>query len=122
MSDYLFLMHDNVPPGDTAHDDNWGPYIGRLQASGNFQGGSAIGAGICARKSGATPDITLPLSGFIRVSASSLDDAQTLFVGNPVFESGGPWRLGSCLGPSNVSPTFASGPLRGGRRRDSHIS
>lgn len=89
MPDYLFLMHDDVPSGDTAHDHNWGPYIGRLQESGNFQGGSAIGAGICIRKSGAAPDITAHLSGFIRVSASSLDDARTLLVGNPVFEAGG---------------------------------
>jgi hypothetical protein len=89
MPDYLFLMHDDVPPGDTAHDDNRGPYIGRLQASGNFQGGSVIGAGICTRKSGTVPDITAHLSGFIRVSASSLDDAQILLVGNPVFEAGG---------------------------------
>jgi len=51
----------------------------RLQASGNFQGGSAIGAGVCARKSGMAPIITGHLSGFIRVSAGSSDDARTLF-------------------------------------------
>jgi hypothetical protein len=89
MPDYLFLMHDNLPLGSTESDDNWGSYIGRLQASGSFQGGSAIGAGICARKSGAVPSITTHLSGFIRVTASSLDEAQTLLVGNPVFEAGG---------------------------------
>lgn len=89
MPDYLFLMHDDVPADNPGADDNWGPYIARLQASGNFQGGSAIGAGICARKSGAAPDITSHLSGFIRISASSLDDAKSLLEGNPVFEAGG---------------------------------
>ena len=89
MPSYLLLMHDDVPPGAIVHDDDWGPYIGRLQASGNFEGGSAIGAGLCARKSGAAPGITAHLSGFIRVSAGSLDDAQALLAGNPVFEAGG---------------------------------
>ena len=89
MPDYLFLMHDDVPPGGMARDDMWGPYIGRLQASGNFLGGSVIGAGMCARKSGAVPDISLHLTGFIRVRAGGLDDAQTLLVGNPIFEAGG---------------------------------
>jgi hypothetical protein len=60
-----------------------------LQAAGNFQGGSAIGAGVCARKSGVPPSITGHLSGFIRVSAGSLDAARTLLAGNPVFEAGG---------------------------------
>jgi hypothetical protein len=88
MPDYLFLMHD-VPEIERDLRDDWGPYIGRLRASGNFEGGSAIGAGVCARKSGAAPEITAHLSGFIRVSAASLDDARTLLIGNPVFEAGG---------------------------------
>jgi hypothetical protein len=89
MPDYIFLMHDDVSSGDTARDDRWGPYIGQLQLSGNFQGGSAIGAGTCNRKSGAVPEITSHLSGFIRVSARNLDDARRLLIGNPVFEAGG---------------------------------
>jgi hypothetical protein len=89
MPDYIFLMHDDVPPGPAVQEDDWGPYIGRLQASGNFQGGSEIGEGTCARKSGAVPGITSHLAGFIRVSASSLNDAKDLLAGNPVFEAGG---------------------------------
>jgi hypothetical protein len=90
MPDYIFLMHDDGPKlGSEGHSDDWGIYIARLQASGNFEGGSAIGAGICARKSGVTPTITALLSGFIRVRADSLDDARTLLIGNPVFEAGG---------------------------------
>jgi hypothetical protein len=91
MSDYLFLMHDDAPDfGGVGTSDDWDPYIAKLQASGNFQGGSAVGGGVCARKSGgAGPAITAHISGFIRVSADSLDHARTLLVGNPVFEAGG---------------------------------
>jgi hypothetical protein len=89
MPDYLFPMHDDLPLGSTESGDNWGPYIGRLQASGNFQGGSAIGAGICTRKSGAVPSTTTHLTGYIRVTATNLDEARTLLVGNPAFEAGG---------------------------------
>jgi hypothetical protein len=86
MPDYLLLMHDDTAePGS----DDWSPYIGGLRASGNFQGGSAIGAGVCVRKSGAPPAITGHLAGFIRVGADSLDHARTLVIGNPVFEAGG---------------------------------
>ncbi|HYL99825.1 MAG TPA: hypothetical protein VEZ90_12795 [Blastocatellia bacterium] len=90
MPDYILLMHNDIPePGSEGSGDVWGPYIGRLQASGNFQGGSAIAEGICARKSGVTPAITSHISGFIRIRAKSLEDARTLLVGNPVFEAGG---------------------------------
>jgi hypothetical protein len=89
MPDYLFLMHDDARDLGTNRRDNWGAYIGKLQASGNFQGGSAIGAGVCARKSGAVSTITGHLAGFMRVSASSLDDARALLIDNPVFEAGG---------------------------------
>ena len=88
MPDYLFLMHDDA--GDRAQGgDDWGPYLGGLRASGNLQGGSAIGGGLCARKSGAAPAITGHLTGFIRVGADSLDHARALLAGNPVFEAGG---------------------------------
>jgi hypothetical protein len=65
------------------------PYIRRLQASGNFEGGSAIGDGICRRKAGEVPAITAHLPGYIRVSARDLAHAETLLSGNPVFERGG---------------------------------
>jgi hypothetical protein len=90
MTDYLFLMHnDTLDPATESNSDNWVRYIGGLQQSGNFQGGSALGAGVCVRKSGAAPVITRHLAGFIRVSADSLDHARTLLIGNPVFEAGG---------------------------------
>jgi hypothetical protein len=87
MPDYLFLMHDDTtqPVDITA----WNPYFASLSATGCFQGGSAIGGGLCARKSGPAPAITAQLGGFIRVSADSLDHAQTLLAGNPIYEAGG---------------------------------
>ncbi|RAI59257.1 YciI family protein [Roseicella frigidaeris] len=89
MPDYLFLMHDDAPPGATGGDGDWAAYIGRLQAAGRFQGGSAIGTGLCVRRAGAVPPITARLSGFIRVTAEDLEAARRLLAGNPVFEAGG---------------------------------
>jgi hypothetical protein len=84
MPDYLLLMHDDGgPSGD------WEPYLGKLQASGRLQGGSAMGGGICVRKAGAVPGITDHLRGFIRVAARSFEDARALLAGNPVYEAGG---------------------------------
>jgi hypothetical protein len=121
MPDYLFLMHDDVPPGDTAHDDNWGPYIGRSQASGNFEGGRVIGAGICPRN--LVRCQTLPP---IYLASSALAPAAWTMHRPFLSESGVAkpaelWRSESCLGPSNISPRLEAGLLRGGRS-DSHIS
>jgi hypothetical protein len=33
-------MHDDARELGNKRRDDWGPYIGKLQASGNFQGGS----------------------------------------------------------------------------------
>jgi hypothetical protein len=90
MNDYLLLMHDDCPaPPHDSFDEDWGRYIARLQASGHFRGGSAIGPGICARRSGVVPPATRHLSGYIRISAGDLDEARGLLAGNPVFEAGG---------------------------------
>ncbi len=85
MHDFIFLMHDDGHPDV----DAWGPYIERLNRIGAFQGGSAIGEGLCARKSGEAPDVTRHLGGYIRVVAASLDEAKALLSGNPVYEGGG---------------------------------
>jgi hypothetical protein len=90
MPDYLFLMHKDVPQSaseTSGHD--WGSYLGGLRASGVLEGGSAIGPGVCARKSGPAPPVSGHLSGYIRVTAGSLEQARSLLAGNPVFESGG---------------------------------
>jgi hypothetical protein len=48
MPEYIFLMHGDADDDETA----WGPYLRRLEQSGCFQGGSAIGEGICVPKRG----------------------------------------------------------------------
>ncbi len=85
MPDYLFLMHDDAP----ATDEAWPPYLARLQATGHFQGGSAIGAGLCARRTGTPPAITAHITGFLRIGAANLDEARSFLDGNPVYEAGG---------------------------------
>ncbi len=84
MPEYIFLMHDD------GHDDDdeWTPYLSTLKKRGSFEGGSAIGNGICVRKSGTVPSLT-HLAGYIRVRAVNLDHAKTMLAGNPHFESGG---------------------------------
>jgi hypothetical protein len=89
MADYLFLMHNDAKDGDTNRDEEWAAYISKLQQAGAFQGGSAIGRGVCLSKSGRSPEVTSRLSGFIRVQAESLAQARDLVQGNPVFEAGG---------------------------------
>jgi hypothetical protein len=89
MADFLVLMHDDVPEETSDRDADWEPYISKLQASGHFVGGSAIGAGVCVRKAGAAPSTTGHLTGFIRIEADSLSQARSLLAGNPTFEAGG---------------------------------
>ena len=86
MPDFILLMHDDAPGGA---DDAWERYLAALRTTGHFQGGSAIGAGVCARKTGEAPAVTRHLTGFIRVTADDLDHARALLHGNPVYEAGG---------------------------------
>ena len=88
MNDYIFLMHNDAPRRDREGDD-WGPYLGKLQEAGVFQGGSSIGDGVCVSKSGTASGITPHLSGYIKVRAENLSEARKLVIGNPVFEAGG---------------------------------
>jgi hypothetical protein len=85
MPDYIFFMHDDAHNGE----NDWEPYLATLKKCGSFEGGSAIGNGICVRKSGAVPSLTTHLTGYIRVNADNLDHAKTMLAGNPHFESGG---------------------------------
>ena len=64
MGEYLLLMHDDATTNDAA----WGPYIQNLQQAGFFEGGSVIGDGVCARKSGEPALLTKHLTGYIRVT------------------------------------------------------
>ena len=85
MAEYIFLMHDDAIDDDKA----WEPYLDKLKQGGFFEGGSAIGHGVCARKSGDLPSVTAHLTGYIRINADSLDQAKSLLIGNPLFEAGG---------------------------------
>jgi YCII-related domain-containing protein len=85
MTEFIFLMHDDSGADAAA----WEPYLRKLQRDGVFEGGSAIGDGVCARKAGEPAGLTRHLAGYIRVSAASLDQAKALLAGNPVFEAGG---------------------------------
>jgi hypothetical protein len=86
MNDYIFLMHDDAP---NLNNDDWGPYLAKLQHSGQFSGGSAIGDGECCNKVRSARGVTAHLTGYIRVQAESLEDAKRLLDGNPVYEAGG---------------------------------
>jgi hypothetical protein len=85
MTDYLLLMHD-----DSLADENaWGPYLESLRQARAFDGGSAIGDGICVRKDGSTVPLTRHLAGYIRLQANGIDEVRRFLVGNPVFQAGG---------------------------------
>ena len=88
MNDYLFLMYDSKH-SDAGTDSDWERYIERLVDSGNFSGGSAIGDGLSVSKSGDVSGIAAELSGYIRVTASTLEEARDLLAGNPTYEGDG---------------------------------
>ena len=83
MTDYIFLMHGHEVVGE------WAPYIETLVSKGVMRGGSAVGDGVCVRKSGDVPAITAHIGGYIKVEVENLDAAKALLAGNPVYEAGG---------------------------------
>ncbi|MBL8523969.1 MAG: hypothetical protein JNN20_09790 [Betaproteobacteria bacterium] len=87
MTDYIFLMHNDAESAET--DAAWEQYLHKLRASGQFEGGSAIGSGECFVRQGQPVGVTAHLSGYILVRAESLSAARMLLDGNPVFEAGG---------------------------------
>ena len=87
MTEFIMLMHDDAA-GD-ATPDMWDSYLSFLRVRGAFDGGSAIGAGQTFRKQGTPHPVSEHLTGYIRVTAQSLEAAEELLPGNPVFECGG---------------------------------
>jgi hypothetical protein len=87
MGDFLLLMHDDAE--SLVSDASWARYFEALRRQGAFEGGSAIGGGVCVRKAGEAGAVSAHLSGFIRVVAADLAGARALVAGNPVFEAGG---------------------------------
>lgn len=90
MNEYIFLMFGDAADPAAANDGAlWEAYITRLQATGQFDGGSAIGAGFSCRKGRAAQPAPAGCSGFIRLRAENLAVAQALLEGNPTYEAGG---------------------------------
>ncbi len=88
MPDFLFFMHNDAP-GERAEGTGT-LYLSTLEASGHLRGGSAIGDGVCVRRDGKPVATAAHLSGFVRIEAASMEEAQRLLAGNlPVFEAGG---------------------------------
>jgi len=85
VKDYLLLMHVGTEPLSA----DWGPYIAKLRAAGCFQGGSSIGDGVCACRTGTAPEVTRHLAGYMKIRATDLAQATALLAGNPVYEAGG---------------------------------
>jgi len=86
MADYILLMHGDAS-GERAAD--WPTYLDALSAVGRLRGGSAIGEGACYRRDGEARALSSQLTGFVRITASSLEDAATCLAGNPVYEADG---------------------------------
>lgn len=87
MADFLLLMHNDYDLGGQSED--WQTYLHALGSAGALQGGSAIGRGICLRRTGTVPEISRHLVGFIKIEARDLDHARELIRGNPVYAAGG---------------------------------
>ncbi len=90
MNDYILLMHSDCTDSAAANDSvAWEDYLTLLRKSGFFSGGSAIGKGLAFCKTGQPGAGFVHLSGYIRLRAASLKQAQSFLVGNPVYEAGG---------------------------------
>lgn len=87
MAEFILLMHgDYDRPAD---GENWQPYLEMLGSVGALRGGSAIGRGLCMRRSGSVPSLSDHLVGYVKIEARDLDHARQLVAGNPVYEAGG---------------------------------
>ena len=87
LKDFLLLMHSDTRRAETPSD--WSAYFTKLRALGRFEGGSAIGGGVCMNDSNSAGPLHERLTGYIRVLAIDLEDAKSLVAGNPVYEAGG---------------------------------
>lgn len=87
MRDYILLMHDDATEAQTP--EMWQAYFVSLNASGRFDGGSAIAGGESLRKMGAPAPLSDRLGGYIRIRAEDIEEAKAFLAGNPVYECGG---------------------------------
>ena len=90
MKDFILFMYGDAADQVAANDgDQWGKYFASLHSSGQFEGGSSIGAGLRVRKGHPDRPSTPELNGFIRIRAEDLAGARTFLAGNPIYEAGG---------------------------------
>lgn len=90
MKDYMLLMHDDPKNTALARDPlAWDRYLEAVRRTGHFQGGSSVGGGACFARSGTAKGISAHIVGYVRVRATSLDDAKKFLLDNPVYEAGG---------------------------------
>lgn len=68
---------------------DWEAYLDGLAKAGRLRGGSAIGEGAVYRREGPAGPLSDRLTGFVRITAESLADAESCLAGNPVYEAGG---------------------------------
>ncbi len=87
MADFILLMHNDYELG--GQSENWQPYLDMLGSAGALRGGSAIGSGICVRRSDDAPAVSHHLVGYVKIEARDLEHARELVRGNPVYEAGG---------------------------------
>lgn len=87
MADFIMLMHNDYDLG--GRSENWQPYLDMLGSAGALRGGSAIGSGVCVRRSGNVPVVSSHLVGYVKIEARDLNHARELLLGNPVYEAGG---------------------------------
>ena len=87
MPEFLLLMHGDSPA--SVSDKDWDVYLAALAGRGVLRGGSAIGEGICMKRTGSAPPATSHLVGYVRIEARDLTHARELVAGNPVYEAGG---------------------------------
>ena len=86
MNDYILFMHDDVPSHAA---EVWnGPRIAKASSGRRFQGGSAIGGGVCASKRGSAGTHGAPVRLHPHQGRGPAQ-ARELVNGNPVFEAGG---------------------------------
>jgi hypothetical protein len=85
----LFMYNDANDPAAADDGGKWDAYFASWQASGRFDGGSSIGAGLRIRKGQADVLSSSILNGFIRVRAGGIEEARAFLIGNPVYEAGG---------------------------------
>ena len=90
MNGYILFMHDDAATPDVADDSaRWELYLSSLRASGQFDGGSAIGPGVLARRDGTSASAPARVNGYILVRAESIEAAQRFLAGNPIYDAGG---------------------------------